>query len=145
MQKMLFTAYERYQTPEKTLLSNLPSTLSSSTHLIFHDRCQGSNYHYDRSFFSYTTQSLSKTMGKQAKHRLFPKPVGARQTHRVPLQMRSTTSQSVINTLKSVFARHGIPETLRSDNGPQFTSREFADFAENYQFRHTMSSPHYQS
>ena len=56
------------------------------------------------------------------------------------IQMRSTTSQSVIST---VFARHSIPKTLRSDNGPQFTSREFADFAESYQFRHTMNSPHY--
>ena len=59
------------------------------------------------------------------------------------IQMRPTTSLSVINTLNSVFARHGIPKTLRSDNGPQFTSREFANFADSYQFRHTTSSPHY--
>jgi len=59
------------------------------------------------------------------------------------IQLRSTTSQSVVNALKSMFARHGIPETLRSDNGPQFTSREFADFAESYQFSITTSSPHY--
>ena len=59
------------------------------------------------------------------------------------IQLRSTTSQTIINTLKPVFARHGIPETLRSDNGPQFTSREFADFALSYQFTHTTSSPHY--
>ena len=48
-----------------------------------------------------------------------------------------------IKTLKSVFSRHGIPETLRSDNGPQFSSLEFSIFAEQYQFVHITSSPHY--
>ena len=37
-------------------------------------------------------------------------------------KLTRTTSQSVINSLKTVFARHGIPETLRTDNGPQFSS-----------------------
>ena len=60
-------------------------------------------------------------------------------------QLRTTTSSTVINSLKSIFARHGIPETVRSDNGPQFASSEFDDFARNYQFRHTTSSPHFPS
>ena len=34
------------------------------------------------------------------------------------IQLTSTTSTAVIRTLKSVFSRHGIPETVRSDNGP---------------------------
>lgn len=33
------------------------------------------------------------------------------------IQLRPTTSQSVINSLKAIFARHGIPELLRTDNG----------------------------
>ena len=45
------------------------------------------------------------------------------------IQLRSTTSSAVINTLKSTFARHGIPEILKSDNGPQFTAGEFDEFA----------------
>lgn len=41
------------------------------------------------------------------------------------IQLRSTTSKTIINILKSLFTRHGIPEIVRSDNGPQFSSREF--------------------
>ena len=48
---------------------------------------------------------------------------------------RPTTAE-VVTHLKSLFARHGIPETLISDNGPQYSSREFAQFAEEYEFRH---------
>ena len=59
------------------------------------------------------------------------------------IQLRSTTSKTIINTLKSLFARHGIPEIVRSDNGPQFSSREFAEFAKTFQFKHVTSSPHY--
>ena len=61
------------------------------------------------------------------------------------IQLRSTSSQSVINSLKAIFARHGIPENLRTDNGPQFSSHEFTEFARSYQFAHTTSSPHFPS
>ena len=33
--------------------------------------------------------------------------------------LRKSTSQEVISHLKAIFARHGIPETVISDNGPQ--------------------------
>ena len=52
-------------------------------------------------------------------------------------QLRSTTSRSVISALKG---RHGVPETLMSDNG---VSAEFTEFARAYGFCHTTSSPHY--
>ncbi|KAL5471335.1 hypothetical protein EMCRGX_G029439 [Ephydatia muelleri] len=38
------------------------------------------------------------------------------------IQLATTTSSKVIGALKSVFARHGIPEEVVSDNGPQFVS-----------------------
>ena len=57
--------------------------------------------------------------------------------------MKSTTSTAVIGALKAVFSRHGIPEILKSDNGPQYASGEFAKFASTYGFKHTTSSPHY--
>ena len=57
------------------------------------------------------------------------------------LQLTSTTSVSVISALKSVFSRHGIPEIVRSDNGPQYSSAEFMSFASSYGFQHLTSSP----
>uniref|UniRef100_A0A8C6KCM5 Gypsy retrotransposon integrase-like protein 1 n=1 Tax=Nothobranchius furzeri TaxID=105023 RepID=A0A8C6KCM5_NOTFU len=55
----------------------------------------------------------------------------------------STTAGSVIKKLKAIFARHGIPEKLVSDNGPQYSCREFKDFAVTWDFVHTTSSPLY--
>ncbi len=45
--------------------------------------------------------------------------------------------------MKGVFARHGIPEIVRSDNGPQYSSHEFASFADSYGFQHLTSSPYF--
>ena len=55
----------------------------------------------------------------------------------------ATNASTVITSLKGQFARHGIPDTLYSDNGPQFSSREFQEFASDWQFDHQTSSPHY--
>lgn len=57
--------------------------------------------------------------------------------------LTSTTSTSVILQMKSIFARHGIPLVVRTDNGPQFSSVEFAEFARGYGFEHQTSSPYY--
>ena len=59
------------------------------------------------------------------------------------IQLRSTTSMSIVNAPKSTFARHGIAEVLMTDNGPQFSSVEFGEFAKRYNFTHITSSPHY--
>ena len=42
--------------------------------------------------------------------------------------MRSTTSAATIVKLREIFATHGLPETIVSDNGPNFTSAEFENF-----------------
>ena len=59
------------------------------------------------------------------------------------IKLSFTTSSSVIKVLKSIFSRHGIPKTLLSDNGPQYTSQEFTDFSKSYNFTHITSSPHF--
>ena len=58
-------------------------------------------------------------------------------------ELRDTTSKQVINRCKCQFARHGIPDTLMSDNGPQFSSAKFRQFSVTYQFIHITSSFHY--
>ncbi len=43
--------------------------------------------------------------------------------------------------MKSMFAKHGIPDTVVSDNGPQYASTEFSNFAKAWEFEHVTSSP----
>ncbi|XP_062512805.1 uncharacterized protein K02A2.6-like [Corticium candelabrum] len=59
------------------------------------------------------------------------------------IKLTSTTALAVIQALKSVFARHGIPDILRSDNGPQYIARETKEFAKAYGFVMITSSPRY--
>lgn len=54
----------------------------------------------------------------------------------------STEAKPVITKLKSHFARYGIPDQVVSDNGPQFSSSEFATFAKKWCFAHTPTSPY---
>lgn len=53
------------------------------------------------------------------------------------------TSETIINKIKHIFRRHGIPEIVMSDNGPEFASNSFREFARNWNFQHTTSSPRY--
>ncbi|KAJ1519047.1 hypothetical protein ONE63_011290 [Megalurothrips usitatus] len=53
----------------------------------------------------------------------------------------SLTSQGTIRKLKDIFARHGVPEEVRTDNGPQFDCAEFRAFAAEQGFRLTTMSP----
>ncbi|UYV69048.1 K02A2.6-like [Cordylochernes scorpioides] len=58
--------------------------------------------------------------------------------------LQNLTAQEVIGRLKSIFARHGTPETVRSDNGPQFQKvlgSEFSKFSKEWSFKHITSSP----
>ena len=54
------------------------------------------------------------------------------------LNLMEITSQAVIQKLKSVFARWGIPEELVS-----IKSAMFNEFKAGYGFKHTTSSPHH--
>src|SRR5258705_9116831 len=61
-------------------------------------------------------------------------------------QLENMSSTHIIQHCKSAFARHGIPELVRTDNGPQFRTLDvsaFSVFATSYGFRHITSSPHY--
>ena len=58
---------------------------------------------------------------------------------------KSQTSKEVITKLKDVFSRHGIPEQIRSDNGPQYASADFAQFVKDWGIKHVTSSPKFPS
>ena len=45
-----------------------------------------------------------------------------------------------IRALKSIFARHGIPDILRSDNGRKLVSTEIDEFSKEYSFTRVTSS-----
>lgn len=59
------------------------------------------------------------------------------------LNMSSTVAEQVISKLKSLFARFGVPDLLITDNGPQFTAHDFAEFAAEYDFEHRTTSPYF--
>ena len=58
-------------------------------------------------------------------------------------KLTSTTSHAIINHLKSIFSEYGIPDKLVTDNGAQYSSTEFKQFATVYGFEHITSSPRY--
>ena len=53
-------------------------------------------------------------------------------------QLKATTTTALIEFFKEQFSRHGIPDILMTDNGPQYTSREFT---REWEFKHLTSSP----
>lgn len=57
--------------------------------------------------------------------------------------MSNTTVASTIEVLRKIFASHGLPEQLVSDNGPQFTSSEFAVFMKGNGIHHVRSAPYH--
>ena len=59
------------------------------------------------------------------------------------IHLTDTTSRGVVYALRSIFSRLDIPETLMSDNGPQFDSNQMREFAERYGIELVSSSPHY--
>lgn len=56
------------------------------------------------------------------------------------VELKSMQEAEVVAICKGIFARYGIPEVVRSDNGTQFASG-FKAFAKEYDFQHFTSSP----
>ncbi|CAB4034543.1 Transposon Tf2-6 poly [Paramuricea clavata] len=57
--------------------------------------------------------------------------------------LKNTSATAVINAMKKNFARAGIPRACVSDNGPQFSSHEYSQFASEYGFKPVKSSPYH--
>ena len=61
------------------------------------------------------------------------------------LEMHRTTAEKTIETPRSVFATHGLPEQVVSDDHPQFVSDEFETFLKANGIKHLRSSPYHPS
>ena len=57
----------------------------------------------------------------------------------------STLTTATIDKLRSIFATHGLPQTIVSDNGPAFTSAEFKEFLRRNGVEHVFSLPYHPS
>ena len=54
----------------------------------------------------------------------------------------STASEVTINALQTIFATHGLPDTIVSDNGSSFTSQEFKQFCKSNGIEHIRVAPY---
>jgi len=59
------------------------------------------------------------------------------------IPMASTTSAKTLATLRTIFARNGLPDQVCTDNGPQFVSEDFKAFLQNNGVRHFTSAPYH--
>ena len=59
------------------------------------------------------------------------------------VQLNELSSNAIIQEFRKQFADFGQPQVIRSDNGPQYNSREFRSFASEFSIEHVTSSPGY--
>ena len=57
------------------------------------------------------------------------------------IEMTNSTTSSTINALQRIFAQFGLPETIVSDNGTQFTSTIFQEYCTENTIKHVKSPP----
>lgn len=55
--------------------------------------------------------------------------------------LKSTVTSKVIDSLESIFSRHGLPVSVRSDMGPQFKSEEFSEYCDSNGIKHVKTTP----
>ena len=57
--------------------------------------------------------------------------------------VRSTTAETIIPKLDEIFATHGVPEKLKSDNGPPYNSHKMKIFSRTLGFKHKRIIPYW--
>ena len=55
--------------------------------------------------------------------------------------VKSTSHRFVLSALDEVFAEYGIPQVVKTDNGPPFQGQHFSDFAKQLDFKHRRITP----
>ncbi|KAJ8018643.1 hypothetical protein HOLleu_43268 [Holothuria leucospilota] len=57
--------------------------------------------------------------------------------------LRVTTSEKLIKSLEVMFSRYGYPETIKTDNGPNFVSAEFESYLKTCDIGHRKTTPYW--
>ena len=57
--------------------------------------------------------------------------------------LRSTTSAAIIGHLRKIFAVHGLPEKVVTDNGANLVSEEFENFLGTHGIKHRKVTPYW--
>ena len=57
--------------------------------------------------------------------------------------MSNITASVTTEKLRSIFATHGLPDTVVTDNGPTFTSELFQEFMDKNCIRHVRTAPYH--
>lgn len=57
--------------------------------------------------------------------------------------LNNTKTKTIVTACKRNFARHGTPQVVVTDNGPQFNNDEWTKFAKDWSFKHVTSSPYH--
>ena len=58
-------------------------------------------------------------------------------------KLSSMTRKAIAHHMQSIFSKYRWPDTLVTDNGPCYTSKEFQLLMQSMSFNHLTSSPHY--
>ncbi|XP_046810007.1 uncharacterized protein K02A2.6-like [Lucilia cuprina] len=61
------------------------------------------------------------------------------------IEISTATSSTTINALQDIFSVEGLPNTTVSDNGSQFTSKDFEEFCRRNAIEHITSPPFHPS
>ena len=59
------------------------------------------------------------------------------------MEIGQTSAKQTIQVLKDIFSLEGLPNTVVTDNGPQFTSSDFEAFCKQHGISHITSPPHH--
>ena len=57
------------------------------------------------------------------------------------VEMKSTTAEMTVETSNKTFCMHGYPDSITSDNGPQFISQAFKDYMKEHGIYHRKVTP----
>ncbi|EYC10722.1 hypothetical protein Y032_0054g2515 [Ancylostoma ceylanicum] len=59
------------------------------------------------------------------------------------IDMSTISATKTVKALKSLFARYGLPQTIVSDNGTQFTSEQFKEMCNKGGIVHIKTAPYH--